>query len=159
MSWLATSVMDGRPHHFHNLPLLPGFFTGTKLYCMVTRGTWVWTTCLRLLPDSAAAGISTRDHWVTVLLLQQPFYDSWTVSRTTWVSQYQKGKTNLDLLEQEIVSGCGISWAIRKYAPLPRQITMPASHHSVFYRLDALSAAQPTVSKHWRQNWVTVMIV
>jgi len=25
------------------------------------------------------------------------------------VSQYQKGKTNLDLLEQEIVSGSGIS--------------------------------------------------
>jgi len=28
---------------------------------------------------------------------------------------------------------------------------MPASHHSVFYRLDALPAAQPTASKHWRQ--------
>jgi len=28
-----------------------------------------------------------------------------------WAS-YQKGKTNLDLLEQEIVSGSGISWAI-----------------------------------------------
>jgi len=27
------------------------------------------------------------------------------------VSQYQKGKTNLDLLEQEIVNGSGISWA------------------------------------------------
>jgi len=26
--------------------------------------------------------------------------------------------------------------------------TMPASHHSVFYRLDALPAAQPTASKH-----------
>jgi len=28
-----------------------------------------------------------------------------------------------------------------------RQITTPAPHHSVFYRPDALSAAQPTVSK------------
>jgi len=27
------------------------------------------------------------------------------------VSWYQKGNTNLDLLEQEIVSGSGISWA------------------------------------------------
>jgi len=34
-----------------------------------------------------------------------------TLSRTTRVSQYQKGKTNLDLLEQETVSGSGISWA------------------------------------------------
>jgi len=58
------------------------------------------------------------------------------------------GKTNLDLLEQEIVSGSGISWAICKSAPHPRQITMPAPHHSVFYRSDALPAAKPTASKH-----------
>jgi len=66
------------------------------------------------------------------------------------VSQYQKGKTNLDLLEQETVSGSGISWAICKSASHRRQITMPASHHSVFYRPDVLPAAQPTASKHWR---------
>jgi len=30
------------------------------------------------------------------------------------VIRYQKGNTNLDLLEQEIVSGSGISWAICK---------------------------------------------
>ena len=54
------------------------------------------------------------------------------------------------LLEQETVSGSGISWAIRKSAPCSRQITMPALHYSSFYRLDALPAAQPTVSKHWR---------
>jgi len=29
--------------------------------------------------------------------------------RTTKVGRYQKGKTNLDLLEQEIASGSGIS--------------------------------------------------
>jgi len=62
----------------------------------------------------------------------------WILSRTTPVSWYQKGKTNLDLLEQETVSGSGISWAIYKSAPHPRQITMPASHHSVFHRPDAL---------------------
>jgi len=50
----------------------------------------------------------------------------------------------MDLLEQEIVSGSGISWAICKSAPRPRQTTMPASHHSVFYRPDALPATQPT---------------
>jgi len=32
------------------------------------------------------------------------------------------------------------------------QITMPAPHHSVFYRPDALPAAQPTASKHWMQR-------
>jgi len=50
---------------------------------------------------------------------------------TTRVSWYQKGKTNLDLLEQEIMSGSGISWAICKSTPRPRQITMPGRHHSV----------------------------
>jgi len=53
-------------------------------------------------------------------------------SGTTWVSRYQKGKTNLDLLKQEMVSGSGVSWAICKSAPSSRQITMPAPHHSVF---------------------------
>jgi len=62
------------------------------------------------------------------------------LSGTTRVSQYQKENTNLDLLKQEIVSGSGISWAICKSAPRSRQITIPASHHSIFYRLDALSA-------------------
>ena len=51
------------------------------------------------------------------------------------------------LLKQETVSGSGISWAKCKSAPCSRQITMPAPHHSVFYRPDALPAAQPTASK------------
>ena len=56
------------------------------------------------------------------------------------------------LLKQETVSGSGISWAICKSAPCSRQITTPATHHSVFYRPDALPATQPTASKHWRDN-------
>ena len=48
------------------------------------------------------------------------------------------------------MSGSGIIWAICKSAPSSRQITTPAPHHSVFYRLDALPAAQPTASKHRR---------
>ena len=56
------------------------------------------------------------------------------------------------LMKQETVSGSGISWDICKSAPRSRQITMPAPHHSVFYRPDALPVAQPTVSKHWRHG-------
>ena len=56
------------------------------------------------------------------------------------------------LLKQEKVNDSGISWAICKSAPRSRQITMPAPHHSVLYRPDALPAAQPTASKHWRQD-------
>jgi len=39
--------------------------------------------------------------------------NSRNMSGTTRVSWYQKGKTNLDLLEQEMVSGSGISWAMQ----------------------------------------------
>jgi len=77
---------------------------------------------------------------------QQQHLFNGPLSGTIWVSQYQKGKTNLDLLEQGTVSGGGISWAICKSAPRHRQMTMPAPHHSAFYRPDALPA-----SKHWRQ--------
>jgi len=54
------------------------------------------------------------------------------------------------LLKQKTVSGSCISRAICKSAPHSRQITMPAPHHSVFYRPDALPAAQQTASKHWK---------
>jgi len=70
------------------------------------------------------------------------------LSGTTLVSWYLKGKTNLDFTEARDITGTGIIWAIRKSAPHSRQITTPAPHHSVFYRPDALPAAQPTVSKH-----------
>ena len=63
------------------------------------------------------------------------------LSGTTRVSRYQRGKT-------KTVSGSDISWDIRKSAPRSRQITTPAPQHSVFYRPDALPAAQPTPSKH-----------
>jgi len=66
------------------------------------------------------------------------------------MSQHHEGKTNLDLLEQEIVSGSGISWAICKSVPWLRHITMPVTHHSVFYSPNALPATQPTAPKQWR---------
>jgi len=77
---------------------------------------------------------------------RQPF--NGTLSGTTRVSWYQKGKTNLDLLEQEIVSGSGFSWTIWKSAPRPRQTPCQHPISQFFYRLDALPATQLTVSKH-----------
>ena len=56
------------------------------------------------------------------------------------------------LLKKETVSGSGISWVTCKSASRSRQTGTPAPHHSVFYRPDALPAAQPTASKHWRHN-------
>ena len=61
-----------------------------------------------------------------------------------WAST-RKVKSIWILLKQDTVSGSGTSWAICKSAPRPRQTTRRAPH---FYRPDALSVAQPTVSKH-----------
>jgi len=84
----------------------------------------------------------------------------WILSGTTQVSRYQNsknqgGKTKLDLLEQEIVSGVASTGPICKSAPHPRQITMTTSHHSAFCKPDALPAAQPTASKHWKHMVIT----
>jgi len=87
----------------------------------------------------------------TIITVQQqqehPF--NGPLSGTTRVSRYQKGKTNLDLLEQEIVSGTSIS--AEPYAnPHLAQTGNDASTPLLsFYRPDALPAAQPTASKHY----------
>jgi len=78
--------------------------------------------------------LSTRQQQQLLLLLHSL---NGLFSRTTWVSRHQKSRTILVkpiwiLLKQETASGSGISWAICKSAPRPRQITMPESHCSVF---------------------------
>jgi len=80
------------------------------------------------------------------------------LSGTTHVSQYQKGKTNLDLLEQETVSGSGTSWTICKSAPCPRQITILAPHHLVSYRPGALSATNQRRYSTDNHSGITVII-
>jgi len=67
----------------------------------------------------------------------------WTAlfSRTTRVSRYQKGKTNLDFTKAR-----DSEWQWHRLQ------TDNRASNSVFYRHDALPAAQPTASKHWRDN-------
>ena len=110
---------------------------------------FLWT------PQSPAA-------WFSVVMLTER-WDTHTHNRLMalspglpgWAST-RKVKPIWILLKQETVSDVGISWAICKSAPRSRQITTPAPHHSVFYRPDALPAAQPKASKHWRHNVETV---
>jgi len=45
--------------------------------------------------------------------------------------------------------GVAVASAGPSFAPRSSQITIPAPHHSMFYRLDALTDAQPTVSEHY----------
>jgi len=84
------------------------------------------------------------------------------LSGTTRVSQYQKGKTNLNFTAARDSEWQWHQLGMCKSAPLSRQITTPAPHHSVFYRPDALSATQPTASKHWRLTcaiWMNILII
>jgi len=64
------------------------------------------------------------------------------------VSQYQKGKTNLDFTEAR-----DSEWQWRQLdhmqiCTLPQTDNHTSTPHSVFYRPDALSVAQPTALKH-----------
>ena len=70
----------------------------------------------------------------------------WNMSRTIQVSRYtkvktRKGKTNLDLQEQEIVSGSGICWAIGKSARHPRQ---PRQHPTTQFLQAGCPSCLPT---------------
>jgi len=58
------------------------------------------------------------------------FMALWILSGIIRVSRYQKGESNP--VKEETVSGSGISWAMCKSEPCPRQITTAAPNHSVF---------------------------
>jgi len=95
-----------------------------------------------LLCGHFTAKFHTRTHIrLTALCPEVPGWASTRKVKPIWI-----------LLKQETVSGSDINWAICKSAPRSRQITTPAPHHLVFYRPDALPAAQPTSSKHWRHH-------
>ena len=95
--------------------------------------------CCQCRPPGICQSVCCSDNHLTASFPGQPGQAGTRKVKSIWI-----------LLEKETVSGSGISWAICKSATRSRQITIPAPHHSVFYRLDALPAAQPTASKHWR---------
>jgi len=92
--------------------------------------------------------------WVLAQSMQLKWHQSHThpfnglLSGTTQVSRYQKGKTNLDFTEARDSEWQWHQLGCVQVCTLLQTDTMPAPHHSVFYRPDALPAAQPTVSKH-----------
>jgi len=61
------------------------------------------------------------------------------------------------LLEQETVSGNGISWAICKSAPCSRQITTPVPNHSSFLQAGCPSCRPTNSVKALKATWVTVL--
>ena len=80
------------------------------------------------------------------------------LSRTTRVGQYQKGKTNLDFTEVR-----DSEWQWHQLGHMQVYISLQTDNHAStpplsFYRPDALPAAQPTASKHWRHITFTAFI-
>jgi len=70
------------------------------------------------------------------------------LSRTTWVSRYQKGKTNLDFTEAR-----DSEWQCHQLGHMQVCTLFQTDNHAStppldFYRPDALPAAQPTASEH-----------
>jgi len=74
---------------------------------------------------------------------------SWT-TWVTWVGRHQKAKSYLDFNKARdngvAVASAGPQY--KSFAPCSRQIIMSEPHHSIFYRLDAVPDAKPTVSKN-----------
>jgi len=130
-------------------------------------GQFIAWSCYAVIPWSSPGQYATVHRAVHV---HKQYTYTYTHTRLTvlcpglsgWDST-RKVKPIWILLKQGTVSDSGISWAICKSATCSRQITTPAPHHSAFYRPDALPAAQPTASKHWRhQHWTckdTIMII
>ena len=74
------------------------------------------------------------------------------LSGTTRVSRYQKGKTNLNFTEAR-----DSEWQWHQLGHMQVCTSIQTDNHAStpplsFYRPDAIPAAQPTVSKHWRQH-------
>ena len=73
------------------------------------------------------------------------------------MSRYQKGKTNLDFTEAR-----DSEWQWHQLGRIKVCTSLQKDNHastpySIFYRPDALPAAQPTASKHWRQRLPTCL--
>ena len=143
MQWLLSQQKQYK-HTYASWCDLPG---------VLVTGVQQMTSCLIMLHKSMKSSLQvnrvpqTQQNYrfrlhaklhthTTVLLLV------WNMSGSTRVSRYQKGKTkkvkaNLDLPEQEIVSGSGICWAICKSAP-------HADNHANIPPLSFLQAGCPS---------------
>ena len=110
----------------------------------------LWRTEFELDGINLGSWYHTHTHTTVLLLL-------WNLSGTTRVSRYQKGKTtkgktNLDLLEQEILSGSGICWAICKSAPHPRQ---PHQHPTTQFFTGRMPFLPPNQQRQSSEvNWL-----
>jgi len=113
---------------------------------MITETNW---------PSTVARTDNLLDTHTHTHPLNGPF------SGTTRVDQYQKGKTNLHFTEAR-----DSEWQWHQLGHMQVCTSLQTDSHAStpplsFYRPDALPAAQPTASKHWRhlvdRQWTSML--
>ena len=117
---------------------------------------WQRAGRFRLLRVKKTPRINDRGCLIRCIAYQYPILErdpfNGHLSRTTQVSRYQKGKNNLDFTEAR-----DSEWQWHQLGHMQVCTSLQTDNHAgtpttlVFFRPDALSAAQPTASKHWRQ--------
>jgi len=140
------------------LPWLDGRDLGLQL----TQGRqlhhhlWTFSDKLLHLRHMNSVIASLQHTTINILLLLLLHLFNGLFSRTSWVSQYQKGKTSLDLNEARDDRVLGRQWQQLDHMQTICTSLQTDNHTNTsslnFYRPDALPDAQPTVSKHWRHN-------
>jgi len=110
------------------------------LYCAIR--CWLMNKYIEKLSDKENVWDNTHTH--TRLMALFPGLPRWAGTR--------KVKPIWILMNQETVSGSGISWAICKSAPRSRQITTPAPHYSVFLQ-SRCPSCRPTHSVKALKAW------
>ena len=150
--FINKAIVDSRLCPSPVLPVVSQFkyLLQYQILLQHTELLWVYTPCLTFVSPVPSQCVQLQirpikpEHTYIRLMAFCPGLPGWAGTR--------KVKPMWILLKQETVSDSDISWAICKSVPHSRQITMPAPHHSVFYRPDALPAIQPTASRHWRHK-------
>jgi len=141
-----------------------GFRSWSQLLAVSLQVTWVMNLAIGChyfppglqLPRPFCAWVQHANHPAT-----EPPCDAHThththpfngpMSRTTQVSRYQKGKTNLDF-----TGARDSEWQWHQLDHMQVCTSLQTDNHAStsllsFYKPDAFPATQPTASKHWRQ--------
>jgi len=96
---------------------------------------------LRSCPSGGGLGEPASRTWNSQQTHSHPFKGP--LSKTTWMSRYQKGKTSLDF-----TGARNTEWQWHQLGYMLKTDNHASTPPQLFYRPDALPAAQPTVSKH-----------
>ena len=139
--WLLLLLQQSTPVNiilpvYCSFTFLPGlnFMSLVYVYVYVVWTVFHWLSCINTCACHVYFTINLLTHLLAYYYRHHPF--NGPLSRTTWVSRYQKGKTSLDLNEarDDGVLGCsGIILTICKQsAPRSRQTTIPTPHHLIF---------------------------